>query len=69
MGVIGIAVSATLLWVIGVDSLWLRIPAWFAFVTSVFWYVVPGHALIYGPHLFLLAIWDLLTYPLRKDQA
>jgi hypothetical protein len=37
----------------------IRVLAMIGLVVSLIWYLLPGHALIYGPHLFFLAILDL----------
>ena len=61
------AVAIGILWGLEVETLFVRVPAWLGLVVSALWFLVPGHALAYGPHLILLEIWELLTWPFRKD--
>ena len=37
-------------------------------VFGLFLYVIPGHALVYGPHLFALVLWHLLTGHVPEDE-
>jgi hypothetical protein len=32
---------------------------------GVVWFIVAGHALFYGPHLFLYSLWELCRLPFR----
>jgi hypothetical protein len=57
LGVIGAIASITTL--ANSDVTTIRVFALLGLAVSLFWYVIPGHAMIYGPHLFLLAITDL----------
>jgi hypothetical protein len=43
-------------WSVGGESLALTILLILALAASLFWYVVPGHAFIYGPHLFIFGL-------------
>jgi hypothetical protein len=45
----------------------VRVIGFLGMAVSLFWYVVPGYAMIYGPHLFLLAIAELFRRPDHND--
>jgi len=60
VSVLGGTASTCLLFGVGIHSLWLSIPMWAVLVLSIIWFVLPGHGLIYGPHLWLLAIADIV---------
>ena len=57
LGVIGAIACLTTL--ANFDNTIARVFALLGLAVSLFWYVIPGHAMIYGPHLFLIAIADL----------
>ena len=56
VSVIG-AGAAFILYFLGyIHGLWLCL----VLLAGLFWFVFPGHGLVYGPHLWLLLIGDLL---------
>jgi hypothetical protein len=60
VGVLGGAVALSLLFGLGISSIWLSVPLWAMLAFSIFLFILPGHGLIYGPHLWLLVIVDML---------
>jgi len=65
LGVIGAIMCVTML--ANFDATIIRVFALLGLAVSLFWYVIPGHAMIYGPHLFLLAIADLFRRSNNTD--
>ena len=61
-------IAGTLLWGIDVSPSWARVLCWILWSIAVFIYLIPGHALIYGPHLFILKALELLTKPFRNTK-
>jgi len=39
-----------------VKSLWVVIPLWLLLILSLLWFVGPGHGIIYGPFLWVYAL-------------
>ena len=48
-------------------SFWLDCFAIILILVGLFIYLIPGHALIYGPHLFLVAIWESFAGRSKPD--
>jgi hypothetical protein len=57
-GIAAVVCALILLFVVGADGVPAKAACWMLLVLGCFWYVIMGHALIYGPHLFLIAIRD-----------
>jgi hypothetical protein len=53
---LGVAIAALVLWTGGRDSVALAVLGSVLLAGSLFWYTIPGHALIYGPHLFVFGL-------------
>jgi hypothetical protein len=49
--IIGAAVS--LLFVVGIQSIWVSSALWVVVILAVFYFAVPGHAIVYGPVCWL----------------
>lgn len=58
IAIVGMLVSTTLLYFAPAEFL-IRLACGMLPI-SLFWFVVPGHALIYGPHLWVLLLHDML---------
>ena len=60
-------ISGIPLFVYGVDSAAIAVLLWCVFLFSLFiLYIVAGHALIYGPHLFIAGFLDLASIPFGR---
>jgi len=56
------------LFAFGVQSVVLWLLLWIVFLFSlVILYIVAGHALLYGPHLFIFGFAELLSSPFRSS--
>jgi len=66
VGVLGASTVLAVFFGMGISSAWLSVLLWLMFGFSVFLFVVPGHGLIYGPHLWLLAIVDIFRCLFRR---
>ncbi len=56
----GIVISLILLFGTGIETIWIRASFKVLLGISIFIYIIPGHALVYGPHLWILAICDII---------
>lgn len=58
-------VAAVALWYAAGASALLTMFLGLALAVCLFWYIVPGHAMIYGPHLFIFGIFAFVDDLIR----
>ena len=68
LGVIGMLASGIPLFLYGFDSFALSVFLWLVFLFSfLVLYILGGHALIYGPHLFIFGFIALAILPFERQ--
>ncbi len=70
LGVTGMLIRGIPLFAFGIENWVISFALWAIFIFSfLVLYVLGGHALIYGPHLFIYGFADLLTLPFRQTKT